>query len=318
MGHPTSCVYIIAAIISLVNKKPTVYNFYLACYNDSMNCNLCPVGCGSDRAIAAGACGVKGIKIAKYYLHPYEEPVISHGAGSGCVFFCGCSLRCAFCQNYELSRNLRGKELTVQELADIFKRLEDMGADNINLVTPTHYVDKIAEAFAIYRPEIPVVYNTHGYEKLETLRLADTFTDVYLPDLKFIDPFLSKRYTGREDYSRYALPAVQFMAQKPLKLDEKGKMLSGCIVRHLILPLAAYDSVKVVEFVSTLPKDTYFSLMSQYTPFGEADKFPELKRRITAREYKTVLDAVKAAGLQNVFLQDKSSAETDYIPKWDW
>lgn len=234
-----------------------------------MNCNLCPVGCGADRGKSQGYCGAKGIKIAKYYLHPYEEPCISFSKGSGCVFFCGCSLRCVFCQNYELSHNLRGKSISVNELADIFKRLEDMGADNINLVTPTHYVDKIAEAFSIYKPNIPVVYNTHGYEKLSTLEIVDTFTDIYLPDLKFLDPFLSKRYTGRENYSEYALPAIRHMAQKEYREDKSGKMLSGCIVRHLILPLAAYDSVKVAEFVATLPKDVRFSLMRQYTPYGE-------------------------------------------------
>lgn len=287
-----------------------------------MECRLCPIGCGVDRTAAFGACGTKGIKIAKYYLHPFEEPVISFKKGSGCIFFCGCSLRCAFCQNFELSRNTRGKEISVRQLSEIFQELEELGADNINLVTPTHYVDKIAQAFALYKPKIPVVYNTHGYERLETVELAESFTDIFLPDLKFIDPFLAKRYTGREDYADYALPAIRRMAQKPLKLDDSGKMLSGCIVRHLILPLAAYDSVKIVEFVSTLPDTVYFSLMSQYTPFGEAlsenTKFPELTRRITDREYKTVLSAVEAANLKNVFLQDKASAETTYIPKWDY
>jgi len=283
-----------------------------------MKCALCPIACGADRERQAGYCGVKGVKIAKYYLHPFEEPIISFKNGSGCVFFCGCSLKCAFCQNYELSRNMRGKEISAKELSDIFRRLEEQGADNINLVTPTHYVPQIAEAFAIYRPNLPVVYNTHGYEKLETLKIADGFTDIYLPDLKFTDSFLAERYTGRADYPDYALPAVRFMAGKPLRLDENGKMLSGCIVRHLILPQAAYDSVKVVEFASTLPEDTYFSLMRQYTPFGEADKFPELNRRITDREYKTVLAAVKRCGLKNVFLQDGDSAKTDFIPKWDY
>ncbi|MGN0824106.1 MAG: radical SAM protein [Candidatus Coproplasma sp.] len=287
-----------------------------------MECQLCPIGCGADREKKFGACGVKGIKIAKYYLHPFEEPVLSFKNGSGCVFFCGCSLRCVFCQNYELSRNTRGKEISVSGLAEIFEELEKGGADNINLVTPTHYVDKIAQAFELYKPNIPVIYNTHGYEKLETVELAESFTDIFLPDLKFIDPFLAKRYTGKENYPDYALPAIARMAQKPLKFDENGKMLSGCIIRHLILPLAAYDSVKVVEFVSTLPDSVYFSLMSQYTPYGDAlsenCKYPELKRRITEREYKTVLSAVEAANLKNVFLQDKASAETAYIPKWDF
>ena len=283
-----------------------------------MNCTLCPVACGADRENAVGRCGVKGIKIAKYYLHPFEEPPVSFDKGSGCIFFCGCSLRCAFCQNWELSRNERGKEISVRELADIFKRLEDTGADNINLVTPTHYVDKIAEAFALYRPNLPVVYNTHGYETMQTLRLADTFTDIYLPDLKFMDSYLAKRYTGREDYADYALPAIKFMAGKPLKFDEKGKMLSGCIVRHLILPLAAYDSVKIIDFIATLPDSVYLSLMSQFTPYGDSKKFPELQRSITPREYNMALEAVRRNNLKNVFLQDGTSADTSFIPKWDY
>ncbi len=283
-----------------------------------MNCTLCPVGCGVNRESAAGRCGVKGIKIAKYYLHPFEEPPISFSKGSGCIFFCGCSLRCAFCQNWELSRNERGKEISVKELADIFKQLEDMGADNINLVTPTHYTDKIAEAFSLYRPHIPVVYNTHGYETIENLLLAETFTDIYLPDLKFMDSYLAKRYTGREDYAEYALPAIKFMAGKPLKFDDNGKMLSGCIVRHLILPLAAYDSVKIIDFIATLPNSVYLSLMSQFTPYGDSEKFPELKRTITPREYNMALEAVKRNNLTNVFLQDEASADTTYIPKWDY
>lgn len=283
-----------------------------------MNCNLCPVGCGADREKSVGYCGVKGVKIAKYYLHPYEEPCISFSKGSGCVFFCGCSLKCVFCQNYEVSRSRRGKEVTVKELAEIFRRLEEEGADNINLVNPTHYVLSIAEAFEIYRPRIPVVYNTHGYEKLQTLEIADGFTDIYLPDLKFIDPALSKRYTGRRDYADFALPAIARMAEKPLKFDGEGKMLSGCIVRHLILPLAVYDSVNIVRFVSKLPESVYFSLMSQYTPFGEIGKYGELQRGITAREYRKVLAAAEEYGLKNVFLQDKDSAGEGFIPSWDF
>ena len=283
-----------------------------------MNCTLCPVACGVDRDSVVGRCGVKGVKIAKYYLHTFEEPPVSFSKGSGCIFFCGCSLRGAFCQNYELSRNERGREISVRELADIFKRLEDAGADNINLVTPTHYTDKIAEAFALYRPQLPVIYNTHSYETIENLRLVDTFTDIYLPDFKFMDGYLAKRYTGRDDYAEYAIPAIKFMAQKPLKFDENGKMLSGCIVRHLILPLAVYDSVKVIDFVASLPKSVYLSLMSQFTPYGDSDKFPELQRKITRREYGTALEAVRRNNLTNVFLQDGSSSDTSFIPKWDY
>ena len=283
-----------------------------------MDCNQCPVSCGVDREIKSGACGVKGIKIAKYYLHPFEEPPISFNNGSGCIFFCGCSLKCAFCQNFDLSRNLRGKEITERELADVFKALEDMGAENINLVNPTHYLRHIMGAIEIYHPKIPIVYNTHGYETEEALRLADKFVNIWLTDLKFMDNALSKRYTARADYAGYALPAVKFMSQKQLKMREDGKMLSGCIVRHLILPLAAYDSVNIVKFVASLPKTVYFSLMSQYTPFGEIEKFKELNRRITRREYEKVVAAVEEYGLKNVFLQDFESASESYIPNWDF
>lgn len=282
-----------------------------------MQCFQCPVKCGADRAERAGACGVKGIKIAKYYLHPYEEPCISYKNGSGCIFFCGCSLKCVFCQNFELSRNTRGKEISAEELAGIFKELEDMGADNINLVNPTHYLSDIERAVSIYRPKIPVVYNTHGYENVEDLARADKIADIWLTDLKFLDPMLAKRYTSRENYAEFALPAVKFMAKKPLKMQD-GKMLSGCIVRHLILPMAAYDSVNVVRFLSTLENDVYFSLMSQYTPYGEIEDFKELQRKITRREYSKVLAAVEECGLKNVFLQDFSSAEKEYIPDWDY
>lgn len=283
-----------------------------------MNCTQCPVRCGADRKVNSGACGVSGVRIAKYYLHPFEEPPISFKNGSGCVFFCGCSLKCVFCQNFELSRNTRGKDISVNELADIFKKLEDRGAENINLVNPTHYLENIAKAVEIYRPKIPIVYNTHGYETLESLKIADGFVDIYLPDLKFIDPLLAKRYTARADYSDYALPAVSFMAQKPLKMSKDGKMLSGCIVRHLILPLASYDSVNIVKFISTLPESVYFSLMSQYTPFGKIENLKELQRKITAREYEKVLSAVEEYGLKNVFLQDRESATENYIPEWDF
>ena len=283
-----------------------------------MNCTQCPVSCGADRTLSKGYCGVSGVKLAKYYLHPFEEPLISFKNGSGCVFFCGCSLKCVFCQNYEVSRAVRGKDFTVKQLAEVFKRLEDMGADNINLVNPTHYVAHIAEAMSISKASVPVVYNTHGYEKMPTLEIADTFTDIYLPDLKFIDKTLSKRYTGRDDYAEYALPAIKFMAKKPLDMRGDGKMLSGCIVRHLILPLAAYDSVEIVKFISTLPEGVYFSLMSQYTPFGDIKDFKELQRPITRREYNKVLAAVEEYGLKNVFLQDESSSGKDYIPNWDF
>lgn len=283
-----------------------------------MNCKICPAGCGADRNTGKGFCGVQGLKIAKFGLHRFEEPPISFKNGSGCIFFCGCSLKCAFCQNFELSRVTRGKDITKEELADIFKKLEDMGAENINLVNPTHYLRDIMGTMEIYRPKIPVVYNTHGYETAESLRLADGFVDIWLTDLKFMDNALSKRYTARPDYSDYALPAVEFMSGKRLVMRGDGKMLSGCIVRHLVLPLAVYDSIRVVEFVAGLPKSVVFSLMSQYTPTGDISGFKELQRKITPREYEKVLGAVRSNGLENVYIQDYDSATEQYIPEWDF
>ncbi|MCD8295484.1 MAG: radical SAM protein [Clostridia bacterium] len=283
-----------------------------------MKCYQCPLGCGADRPEKAGACSVSTIKIAKFGLHHYEEPPISFSTGSGAVFFCGCPLKCVFCQNFDLSRNLRGKEITVEELADIFRRLEEMGADNINLVSATQYLSDIEAALKIYRPNIPIVWNTSGYETLETLERANEFVDIWLPDFKFMDPKLAKRYTGKENYPEFAAPAIRCMAKKPLVMREDGKMLSGCIIRHLILPLAAYDSIRIVRFVASLESEAYLSVMSQYTPFGDIEKFPELKRRITKREYNMVKEAAIESGMERLFLQDFSSASESYIPDWDF
>lgn len=283
-----------------------------------MKCNYCPVNCGALRPLTVGACGAGKLKIAKYSLFKFEEPPVSFDKGSGCVFFCGCSLRCVFCQNYEISHKAAGREISVNKLADIFKELEDMGADNINLVNPTHYLKDIMGAIEIYRPKIPIIYNTHGYERADALKLAAQFVDVWLTDLKFIDPVLSKRYTGKENYAQYALPAIKFMSEKPLEFSEEGKMLSGCIIRHLVLPQAVYDTKKVIQEVAKFNDGVYFSLMSQYTPHGNVEKFKELNRKITKREYNSAVDAVFAAGLKNVFIQDFSSAEEGYIPEWDF
>ena len=281
---------------------------------------LCPVECGADRTKKAGACGVRGLRIAKYYLHPFEEPCISFQNGSGTIFFCGCNLRCAFCQNYEVSRAKRGKEITPRELTDIFKELEDMGAENISLVTPSHLTPYLVEAFELYRPKLPVVYNTGSYEKVEALQRLDPYVDIYLPDMKFYSPALSKRYLGKENYFDVASEAISFMANaKPLKMTDEGKMLSGCIVRHLVMPLCTADSKALLKwFARELPENTYLSLMSQYTPFGNIDGFPELSRKITAREYSAVVDTALELGIDKLFAQERASGSTEYIPKWDF
>ncbi len=283
------------------------------------NCTLCPVECGKDRTQTVGACGVDGLRVAKYYLHPFEEPCISYKNGSGTIFFAGCNLRCAFCQNYEVSRAKRGKAITPSQLADVFKELEDMGAENISLVTPSHLTSYLVSSFEIYRPKIPVVYNTGSYEKVQTLKWIDPYVDIYLPDMKFYSSALSKRYLGKENYFDIASEAIEFMANSKPLVMEKGKMLSGCIVRHLVMPLCAGDSKSLLKwFARTLPKSTYLSLMSQYTPFGNIEDMPELSRPVTAREYDGVLSVAFDLGIENLFVQERNSSGKGYIPTWDF
>ena len=293
-------------------------------------CTACPVKCGANRTERAGFCCVQGLKIAKYYLHPFEEPCISFKNGSGTIFFTGCNLKCVFCQNYELSRAARGIEITPARLADIFRELEDTGADNISLVTPSHLIFELEKAFKLYRPKIPVVYNSGGYDSVESLKHIDEYISIYLPDMKWKSEVLSARYTGRRDYFEAASRAIAFMADKPLLFEEPAasgyvredgvkKMLSGLIVRHMVMPMGVTDTLAVLKwFKNELPDTAYLSLMSQYTPFGEINDFPELKRGVTAREYNEAVDAAFALGISNIFVQKRSSAGEKYIPKWDY
>ncbi len=282
-------------------------------------CFLCPNNCGVDRKDKLGFClsGDK-IRIAKFYLHPFEEPIISGKNGSGTIFFCGCSLKCVFCQNYELSRNQRGKEITTLELAQIFRQLEQMGAHNINLVNPTHYCNLILESLSIYKPNIPIVYNTHGYENLDVLEKIDKFIDIYLPDIKYFDKQVSQRYSGKKDYFEKASKAIEFMANKPIIMGNDNLLKSGTIVRHLVLPSNISDSKKIIDWFATIKDKAYLHLMSQYTPFGEIENFPELKRKITKREYSAVLDYAISLNIENMFYQNQQSATEDYIPNWDY
>ncbi len=283
-----------------------------------MECHLCPVNCGADRTLRAGRCGVMGLTVAKYYLHPFEEPCLSPNGKSGTVFFGGCNLRCVFCQNFEVSRAERGKKVSPKELADIFKTLEDMGAENLDLVTPDHVSPLVAEALSLYKPKIPVVYNSGGYCLPEALREIDPLIDVYLPDFKFFSPALSERYTGRKDYGEVAQTALSFMAKKPLKWSGDGRLLSGVLARHLVLPMCTSDSLRVLDILKEiLPEGAPFSLMRQYTPMGDIKGFPELARRVTSREYRRVVDHALALGFSPLYTQEKDSAEKDFIPDWD-
>lgn len=286
----------------------------------SENCNLCPNNCNADRDKFVGKCGEKNVmRIAKYYLHPYEEPFISGKNGSGGIFFSGCSLKCVFCQNYQLSRSERGKEITPSDLSEIFKEHENAGATNINLVSPSHFVPLIYEAIKIRRPNIPVVYNSHGYENKNTLDITDKFVDIYLPDLKFMSEQIANRYTLTKNYFEVASSAILFMMKSRKTTIENGILQSGVCVRHLILPLCSDDSVNIINwFAKNRQNDAYFSLMAQYTPFGDIDKFPELQRKITKREYDKVLTALFNSGITDCYVQERSSSGEQFIPKWDF
>lgn len=281
-------------------------------------CTLCPNECNVDRSKSHGVCGVNDkLKIAKYSLHAFEEPIISGTRGSGTIFFCGCSLKCVFCQNYEVSRNLIGREISVSDLVNIFKELEELGAHNINLVNPTHYSSQIVEALKIYRPSIPIVYNTHGYEKIEVLEKINDYVDIYLTDLKYFDESVSMRYTKKSDYFKVSVKAVEFMINNKKTVLETGLLKSGVIVRHLILPLNTADSVNVLTQLRPIISDAYLSVMAQYTPFGEIENFPELKRTITKREYEKVLEKTYELKYEKVYIQERNSSSEKYIPVWD-
>ena len=282
-------------------------------------CTLCPRRCGVDRAVKPGFCGMgESPRLARAALHFWEEPCISGTRGSGTVFFSGCTLRCAFCQNYEISHLGQGKEITVQRLADIFKMLEDQGAHNINLVTATPFVPAILDALNLYRPAVPIVWNTGGYETVDTLKLLDGAVDIYLPDLKHISPRLSKLCAGAPDYFEVASVAIAEMCRQtgPAVYDDQGMMKKGVIVRHLILPGCTVDSCKALDFIAEhLPQDTPVSLMRQYTPSPYC-KIHGLDRRITDAEYRRVLEHFMALKLTG-YTQEKESADVAYTPPFD-
>ncbi|MBR0229258.1 MAG: radical SAM protein [Clostridia bacterium] len=282
-------------------------------------CTLCPRQCRADRAVKPGFCGMgESPRVARAALHFWEEPCVSGTRGSGTVFFSGCTLRCAFCQNYEISHLGQGKEITVRRLADIFKMLEDQGAHNINLVTATPFTYAVLDALSLYRPNIPIVWNTGGYETVDTLKLLEGAVDIYLPDLKHVSPRLSKLCAGAPDYFEVASQAIREMCRQtgPAVYDAEGMMQKGVIVRHLILPGCTMDSCKALDFIAEqLPKETPVSLMRQYTPSPHC-KIPGLDRRITDAEYQRVLEHFEALGLTG-YTQEKESADAAYTPPFD-
>lgn len=258
--------------------------------------------------------------IARVSPHYWEEPCISGSNGSGAVFFSGCALRCVYCQNYEISWKNKGKEVTAIQLARYYKNLEGSGVHNINLVNPTHFTDAIIESFKVYRPKVPVVYNCGGYENVETLKKLEGYIDIYLPDFKYFDDSIALKYSSAPNYCETAKNAVKEMVRQcgEPKLDFNGLMTRGVIVRHLVLPSNTKNSINVLKLLKKEFGDSIFvSLMAQYTPWGEKEKFPELCRKITNREYQKVLAFLEELDFKG-FVQQRTSAEKDYIPDFDF
>ena len=283
-----------------------------------MLCNRCPRQCNVDRSKNVGFCGAsEKIKIAKYSLFPYEEPCISGKGGSGAVFFSGCSLKCVFCQNYEISTLHQGEEITVRELAGIFRELEQSGADNINLVNPTHYILEIIEALKIYKPNIPIVYNSHGYESEDSLRLVAPYVDVFLPDFKYFDNDCAKKYSHCNNYVEKTQKALKVMRELKTDIFDGEMIKQGVIVRHLIMPLESDQSVQILEWIKNNLPNTKVSLMAQYTPYAKACDYKEINRKITKREYQKVVDKYLELELDG-YIQERESASCVYIPKWDY
>ena len=282
-------------------------------------CELCPRKCGIDRSNNVGFCGVTNtIKIARAGLHYWEEPVISGDKGSGTVFFSGCNLKCVYCQNYQISSQAFGKEITPQRLAEIFKELENKGAHNINLVTPSHYVDGIIDALNIYRPNIPIVYNTNGYDSVETLKKLEGYVDVYLTDLKYFSSEISKKYSAAENYFSVAAQAIlEMLRQQPINVIKNNLLKKGVIIRHFVMPGCSGDSVKVLEWIKDNCPNACVSIMGQYTPCYKAELYPEINKKITPLEYKRVISKFNALGLTNGYCQELDSASEEYIPPFN-
>lgn len=285
-------------------------------------CDQCPRRCRVERAEdTAGFCGApEGFRVARAALHPWEEPPISGSRGSGTVFFSGCNLRCVFCQNREVSRDLLGKDVTPERLGEIFLRLAGEGAHNINLVTPSHYARQLIPVLEAVKPRlgIPVVWNSGGYDLPETLSALEGLVDVWLPDVKYFDPALSAKYSSAPDYFDVAAAALsEMLRQAPTaEFAPDGTMRRGVIVRHLVLPGNRADSEKVLTALAERfgTKAFLLSLMSQYTPaFAKDCAYPELRRKLTTYEYQKVSDLADKLGFDG-FFQQKSSATSDYTP----
>lgn len=287
------------------------------------NCVLCPRRCGADRSNGeTGFCGATDkIKIARSALHFWEEPCISGKNGSGTVFFSHCSMKCVFCQNYEISAQSMGYEVTPDELADCFLDLERQGANNINLVTPTHYVPQIINAIKTAKKNglaLPILYNTSGYENVETLRTLSGLIDIYMPDMKYMSDKYAVRYSGAPDYFNIASKAIaEMFRQVGTPIFKDGIMQKGVIVRHLMLPGLLFDTKHIIDYLyKTYGDNIFISLMSQYTPLEHVKKYPELYRRLNPKHYEAMIDYCSSLGITNAFIQEGDTSKESFIPSF--
>lgn len=293
-----------------------------------MKCDLCPRKCLTDRAKGEkGICGqTDKLKVARAALHFWEEPCISGEAGSGAVFFSGCPLHCVFCQNENIANGTVGKEISVERLVDIFLELQEKGANNINLVTPGHFVPQIVKALDQAKKEgltLPVVYNTSSYENVETIKRLEGYVDIYLPDFKYMSSALSRKYSHAPDYAKVAKEAIAEMVRQTKEAqfvdgDEDNLILKGTIVRHLMLPGCMEDSKRILKYLhETYGNTIYISIMNQFTPLSNLEKYPELNRKINAEEYDALVDYAIDIGIENGFIQEGDTAEESFIPAFD-
>lgn len=286
------------------------------------SCTLCPRNCKADRNNGkTGFCGADNrIKIARASLHQWEEPPISGTNGSGTVFFSHCNLGCVFCQNHEISKLYNGRYVSEDELIKIFLNLQNQGAHNINLVTPTHYIPQLANACRTAKKQglnIPIVYNCGGYESAEALKLLDGIVDIYLPDMKYFNDKYAKKYSNAPGYFEYAKKAIAEMYRQVgrFKIDENGIMKKGIIVRHMLLPGLLFDSKKIIDYLYSTYKDNIFiSIMSQYTPMPNVCNYPELNRKVDKKYYDTLVNYASELGIENAFIQSGDSVGESFIP----
>jgi len=280
---------------------------------------MCPRKCNIDRSVKCGFCGSDDkIKIGKIMLHKWEEPILAK-ENSGAIFFSNCPLKCVFCQNYEISQNGKGKYFTIEELVEIFKDLERRGAENIDLVSPTQYSDQIIEALKIYKPKVPVVWNSNGYESVETLDKLKGLVDIFLPDFKYASNNLALEYSRCSDYFQNTTKALLKMRELcPEDVYEGDKLVKGMIVRHLVLPNHFLNTKLILKWIKdNLGVETIVSVMSQYTPYYLSKTHNILSRRITKKEYSKVENLVCDMGFENGFLQELDSADECYVPNFE-